>query len=172
MLLIPAKRTLRILGVILAASALLFYIFNGRILSWFSNGSTPDRLGVNNTGRRIQISVLNGCSVPGIAMKVTDYLRSLGYDVVEIGNYETSTLTRSMVIDWIDDITAAKKIADAINISPTRIIRKKNNRELVDFSVVLGKDYRQLNPLRQSGLAPRLVRLQSDSPGRSGDLSQ
>ncbi len=158
--------------MILAASALLFYIFNGRILSWFSNGSAPDRLGVNDTGRRIQISVLNGCSAPGIAMKVTDHLRSLGYDVVEIGNYETSTLTRSMVIDWIDDMTAAKKIADAINISPTRIIRKKNNRELVDFSVVVGKDYRQLNPLRQRGLAPRLVRLKSDSPGRSGDLSQ
>ncbi len=79
---------------------------------------------------------------------MTEHLRSLGYDVVEIGNYEISKLDRSIVIDWNNDMTVAGRIAEAIDIPRERIVRKKGSRELVDFSVVLGRDYRQLIPLR------------------------
>ena len=133
-------------------SVLLFFLSDGRILSRFINKPALNHSGANDTGRRIQVSVLNGCGVPGIAMKVTEHLRSLEYDVVEIGNYETAALDRSMVIDWINDSTVARKIAAALDVPRSRIIRKRNNRELVDFSVVLGKDYSQLIPLRQGGL--------------------
>jgi hypothetical protein len=142
------QRIFRIIGGILAGSAFLFFLSNGSILSRFIDRPASERPGVNTTGRRIQVSVLNACGAPGIAMKMTDHLRSLGYDVVEIGNYESPKLDRSIVIDWNNDITVAGRIAEAIDIPPERIVRKKGNRELVEFSVVLGKDYRQLTPLR------------------------
>ncbi len=154
------RRVLGIIGGILVGSALLFFLSDGRILSRFINEPAMNHSGTNDTGRRIQVSVLNGCGVPGIAMKVTGHLRSLGYDVVEIGNYETAALDRSMVIDWVNDSTVARKIAAALDVPRNRIIRKRNNRELVDFTVVLGKDYSQLIPLRQGGL----VTLQRSSP--------
>jgi hypothetical protein len=142
------QRIFRIIGGILAGSAILFFLFNGSILSRFIDRPASERPGINTTGRRIQISVLNACGTPGIAMKMTEHLRSLGYDVVEIGNYEISKLDRSIVIDWNNGITIAGKIAEAIDIPRERIVRKKSNRDLVDFSVVLGRDYRKLIPLR------------------------
>jgi hypothetical protein len=132
---------------IVIASSLIFFLLNGRILSRFINQPVSDQSGTNDTGRRIQVSVLNGCGTPGVTMKIVGHLRLKGYDVVEIGNYETSSLEWSIVIDWMNDGTTAKKIADAIGVSQNRIVRKKNNHKLVDFSVVLGKDYRQLIPL-------------------------
>ena len=142
------KRILRLIGGILAGSALLFFLSNGNILSRFIARPASERPGNNNTGRRIQVSVLNGSGIPGIAMKVTEHLRSLGYDVVEIGNYERSRIDRSLVIDWMNDTTVAGKIAEAMGIQQEWIVRKKSTRELVDISVILGNDHRQLIPLR------------------------
>jgi hypothetical protein len=142
------ERIIRIIAGIFVGSAFLFFLSNGSILSRFIDRPASERPGINTTGRKIQISVLNACGVPGIAMKMTEHLRSLGYDVVEIGNYEISKLDRSIVIDWNNDMTVAGRITEAIDIPRERIVRRKSNRELVDFSVVLGRDYRQLIPLR------------------------
>jgi hypothetical protein len=35
----------------------------------------------------IQLNVLNGCGVTGVADRFTDYLRAHNFDVVELGNY-------------------------------------------------------------------------------------
>lgn len=137
---------------ILLAGALILFIYNGYIRSLFPGLPASNQSGMDGSGQRIQVSVLNACGTPGIAMKITEHLRSLGYDVVEIGNYGTSALEKSIVIDWVNDGTTAKKIADAVNIPQNRIVRRKSNRAMVDVSVVLGKDYRQLIPLRQGGI--------------------
>ena len=49
----------------------------------------------------IQIDVLNGCGAAGAASTITGYLRSRGYDVVEVRNYKTFDVPESLVINRV-----------------------------------------------------------------------
>ena len=100
--------------------------------------------GMNDTGRRIQVSVLNASGIRGSAMLMTRKLRERGYDVVEIGNYELKGSGPSFVIMWNSDTATARKLAVASGIDGTKLVRKKDPKALVDFSVVLGNDCSQL----------------------------
>jgi hypothetical protein len=94
----------------------------------------------------IQIDVLNGCGVSGVAGEFTDYLRSRGYDVVEVGNYRTFDVPESIVIDRIGNLTNARKVAYALGIKETNVIQQINPDYFLDATVVIGKDYDSLRP--------------------------
>ena len=101
---------------------------------------------MNDTGRRVELSVLNANGMQGTARQMTIRLRSRGYDVVEIGNYEKGSVDSSFVILWNSDTTTARKVARAAGIRQTKVVQRKNPKALVDCSVVLGNDCRQLIP--------------------------
>lgn len=95
-------------------------------------------------GTVIQIDVLNGCGVPGAATMVRDYLRARGYDVVELRNYKSFDVEESLVVDRTGESQAAEKVAYALGISRSRIIRQINPDYFVDVSVIIGKDYKSM----------------------------
>jgi hypothetical protein len=92
----------------------------------------------------IQVDVLNGCGVPGAATGVRDYLRARGFDVVELRNYKTFDVEKSVVVDRVGDGVAAERVASALGLGSGRIIRQLNPDYYVDVSIVIGKDYRSL----------------------------
>jgi hypothetical protein len=96
------------------------------------------------TSAVIQIDVLNGCGVPGAATAVRDYLRARGYDVVEMRNYKSFDVGESLVVDRTGDSRTAEKVAYALGIGKSRIIRQINPDYFVDVSVIIGKDYGSL----------------------------
>jgi hypothetical protein len=96
----------------------------------------------------IQIDVLNGCGVGGVATKFTDFLRSRGYDVVEMGNYRTFDVAESMVIDRAGNLENARKVAYALGIKESNVIQQINLDYFLDVTVVVGKDYENLRPMR------------------------
>ncbi len=95
-------------------------------------------------GAIIQIDLLNGCGVSGAATAVRDYLRARGYDVVELGNYKSFDVEESLVVDRTGESQAAEKVAYALGISRSRIVRQINPDYFVDVSVIIGKDYKSL----------------------------
>ncbi len=95
-------------------------------------------------GGIIQIDVLNGCGVAGAATAVRDYLRARGYDVVELRNYKSFDVDESLVVDRTGENQAAEKVAYALGISRSRIIRQINPDYFVDVSVIIGKDYKSM----------------------------
>jgi len=97
-------------------------------------------------GEIIQIDVLNGCGISGVASTFTSYLRARGYDVVEMRNYKTFGVPQSLVIDRIGDLQTAKKVAYALGVSERNIVQQINEDYFVDVSVVIGKDYNSLKP--------------------------
>ena len=106
----------------------------------FSSNSTSD-------GNRIlQVEVLNGCGVSGIADKMTDYLRKNNFDVVQVGNYTSFDMDKSLVIDRTGNKVNAEKIAAALGINKKNIVQQINSDYFLDCSVVIGKDYFQLKP--------------------------
>ncbi|MDZ7808590.1 MAG: LytR C-terminal domain-containing protein [Gracilimonas sp.] len=93
----------------------------------------------------IQIEVLNGCGVPGIANAYTGLLRSNGFDVVETGNFETFDLQETIVISRSGVMDNAYRVANALGISEQNVIRESSPDFYLDVSVVIGHDYEKLN---------------------------
>jgi hypothetical protein len=92
----------------------------------------------------IQIDVLNGCGIPKAASGVTAYLRSRGYDVVEMRNYRTFDVDESLVIDRTGNLETARRVAYALGVREKNIVQQINHDYYVDVSVVIGRDYQRL----------------------------
>lgn len=100
--------------------------------------------------KKIQVEVLNGCGVPGIAKTVTEYLRDKGYDVVKVDNYESFNITETTVIDRrsLDKINAIE-VAKILGVSTDKGVAPFLNPDLLlDVSIIIGHDYKKLIPLK------------------------
>lgn len=96
-------------------------------------------------GSIIQLEVLNGCGEAGIANNFTNLLRSNGFDVVEVGNFERFDVENTFVISRNASSDNAKRVANALGVSSQYIITEESNDFYLDVTVVLGKDYQKLN---------------------------
>ncbi len=103
----------------------------------------------NQPNLTIQLDVQNGTPEKGAASKFTDYLRKNGIDVVEIGNYKTKDIDKTLVIDRIGDNNKAKKVAVLLGVNERNIIQQINNSLYLDVSVVIGKDFTELKPYKE-----------------------
>jgi hypothetical protein len=97
-------------------------------------------------GDIIQVEVRNGCGVSGLAARMTDYLRSYGFDVVEHGDYASFDVEKTRIIDRIGNRDAAKQIALALGIPDAEIEEDVRADYFLDASVIIGMDYRTVMP--------------------------
>lgn len=93
----------------------------------------------------IQLEVLNGCGIPGIATRFTDRLREYGFDVVESGNFDHFNVDKSFIISRSGQMENAKRVAGAIGISEQYIIREASPDFYLDVTIVIGSDFESLN---------------------------
>lgn len=100
----------------------------------------------NQPNLTMQLDVRNGTGEDGIAKLFTDYLREKGFDVVEIGNYNTEDQEKSLILDRKGNLQNCKKIAASLGVSDKNVIQQINKELLIDATVVIGKDYKELAP--------------------------
>jgi hypothetical protein len=96
----------------------------------------------------IQAEVLNGCGISGLADIFKDYLRAKKIDVVSTGNYQNFDVLNSFIIDRIGDKEKALYVAELLGIKKENVITRINRDYFLDMSIVIGKDYLKLKPLR------------------------
>jgi hypothetical protein len=96
----------------------------------------------------IQVEVLNGCGVNSLADRFTDYLRLQNIDVVKTGNYESFNIYESLVIDRSGNIANAHKVAKVLGVKTKNVIQQLNDDYFLDVSIIVGKDYHQLLPIK------------------------
>ncbi|HUN66992.1 MAG TPA: LytR C-terminal domain-containing protein [Bacteroidota bacterium] len=96
----------------------------------------------------IQLDVLNGCGARGAASRVTGVLRNAGFDVVEMKNYKVRTVEKTLVVDRVGNLAAARRVASALGVPESNIVQQINPDYFVDVSVILGADYAVLSSLR------------------------
>jgi len=94
--------------------------------------------------KNMQIEVLNGCGVDGVADMFTDSLRKKNFDVVNTGNYRSYNIDNSIVIDRTGNIVNAEYLAEVIGIDNKQVIQQKNKNYFLDVTLIIGKDYKQL----------------------------
>jgi len=100
------------------------------------------------TGSTLQIDVQNGCGVQGIADRFTEFLQAKGFDVVEKGNFSSSDIKITMVIDRAGNMKNAKRVAQTLGVSEKYVIQQMNNNYFLDATVVIGMDYEELLPFK------------------------
>lgn len=92
----------------------------------------------------IEIEVLNGCGISGLAQRFTNYLRQQGFDVVNTKNADRMNYDRTLLIERGK---ASEKTADvlrALMLEPGNVIHKEDPSIHADFTLVIGKDYQKL----------------------------
>lgn len=99
-------------------------------------------------GNTLQIDVQNGCGTSGAAEVFTDYLRTQGFDVVEMGNFSSQDIKTSMVIDRAGNMRNAKRVAQSLGIPEKYVIQQMNKNYFLDATVVVGKDFADLVPYK------------------------
>lgn len=95
-------------------------------------------------GNIIQLEVLNGCGVPGLANDFTSALRKNGFDVVETGNFKNFDMQNTVVIARTFDSENAKRVAEALGIDPQNVFVEASEDFYLDATVVIGSDYKSL----------------------------
>ena len=96
--------------------------------------------------QKLQLEILNGCGVDGIASRATDYCRLKGLDVIYNGNFKNYSVTESYIIGWIEDQSELESIARIMGIEFSKISLQKDNNKQLAASIILGADYQKLNP--------------------------
>jgi hypothetical protein len=89
----------------------------------------------------IQVEVLNGCGIGGVADKFTEYLRNRNVDIVKLGNYITNDVPETMVIEHVGNMANAYKIAHSLGIKDENVIQQLNKDYFLDATIVIGRDY-------------------------------
>lgn len=93
----------------------------------------------------IQLEVLNGCGITGIATRFTDRLRDYGFDVVETGNYDHFDVSKTFVVSRSGQMENAYRVANALGISPEQVLREQSPDFYLDVTLIIGSDFESLN---------------------------
>lgn len=148
----------KVTNIVLNISILILFIVCGylvyNIINKTMSGDKRKPVEITDTSGSVtkqpnltmQLDVRNGTGEDGVAKLFTDYLREKGYDVVEIGNFETDDQEKTLVLDRKGNSQNCKKIALSLGISDKNVISQINEKLLLDATVVIGKDYKELNP--------------------------
>ena len=107
---------------------------------------------VEHPNQSIEIEVLNGCGVPYLAAKTTDYLRSKNFDVVFSGNAKNQQYQHTLILQRNEKIESLKKIADSFGVElddSNHVIIVPDESLCLDVTVILGADYRKFAELTE-----------------------
>ena len=113
-----------------------------------------DRPAAEVEDNRIEVEVLNGCGIPDIAGKFTDYLRAHGYDVVRFTNAQRYDYPRTLVVSRGTDFSRASLVAGTLGVESSAVENMPEPSLQLDVTVVLGQDYATLTAYREI-MSPR-----------------
>ena len=99
--------------------------------------------------KNIHVEVLNGCGKDGIARQVGSHLRSLGFDVMTVGDAESFNYPESLVIDRVGNPGYARCVAEALGTA--NLIQQINPDlfRIEEITVIIGRDFRRLGLLQR-----------------------
>jgi hypothetical protein len=127
------------LAVVLFFSSMLYKLISAKPI----DASIDPEVKKRSLEEVIQVNVLNACGEPGAANEVMHYLRKIGFDVVEIGNYG-KIVDYSKVIDRVGDLKSAEKVAYALGVDDDELTSEIDSSMFLRCTVVIGDDYRAL----------------------------
>ena len=106
----------------------------------------------NSLLRDIEVEVLNGCGINGLAQQFTDYLRDKHVDVIRTEDADNFHYDKTIVILRRDEFEKVAQVAKLLDISPRDSIRvfvDPDGSLLTDVTIVIGSDYLNISPVQR-----------------------
>jgi len=134
------------LGIIVATVLVSVFVFSFSTRLGYSGSETQEPPVV------VRVQVLNGCGRPGLARRVSDRLAELSvgrmrFDVVDIGNYDRTTIRESFAINRQLVPSQARDIVRALQLGDCAIQDNSGANDLgVDLTIVLGSEIVEPQP--------------------------
>lgn len=120
-----------------------------RLLTVPSGTITEDEQDADYTSDRIEVEVLNGCGVIGMAGEFADYLRRKGYDVIRFTNAQRYDYPRTLVVNRGTDFDRARLVAQTLGVESNAVENMPDPSLQLDVTIVLGQDYNTLTSYRE-----------------------
>lgn len=139
-----------ILLIIILTSGIIYNSYNLLDL-WNNKIILRENIISKDSLSTIQVNVLNGCGKKGVADKVTNYIRNLGYDVVDVGNYQNFNVKETLIIDRIGTTNNIENkipflIASQLGVEKGNVVKQINQSFYVNTTILIGSDFKNLNP--------------------------
>ncbi|MCM1322028.1 MAG: LCP family protein [Prevotella sp.] len=129
---------------------LLFPYFDGQLIKDICKQTINSIISSSEVafGRTYVLEIQNGTNVQGLARNTGILLQGAGYDVLNMVNADTQDIENTVIIDHLGNAEQAKNLGDFIhctNIAASSEIISMDddlrNDVLIDFTVILGKDF-------------------------------
>lgn len=94
----------------------------------------------------VKIEVLNGCGIQGVAKKWADHLRAAGFDPVNVTNYDSSNIPRTIIYDR--ESNACKNgiaVAKSLGLPREYVAYQQSDQRMVAVTVIIGQDQDQFD---------------------------
>jgi hypothetical protein len=144
----PTINILLDVSIFLLFAVIVYMVYSLYVKVSFKDEIPPEPGSEKGAEDIVQVEVLNGCGVTGVADRYTDYLRVKQFDVVKSSNYISSEMDETLVIDRIGNMANAFKVAKALGVSNKNVIQQLNKDYFIDVSIIIGKDYFSLSPFK------------------------
>lgn len=133
---------------IVEGKTLLFPYYDGQLVKDVFKQTTTALVSASGqlATRVYVLEIQNGTTVQGLAKNTAAILQGAGYDVLSTVNAESNDIDSTMIIDHIGNEAEAKVLADFILCENIVTEEVKTDDELeadslVDFTIILGKDF-------------------------------
>lgn len=129
-----SRLTLVLLATLLLAAAVAWLLVR-------APGEDPPEGGIPGDVYEIQVEVLNGTEVRGLAGTQTRLLRRAGFDVVHYGNYSSQTEQVARILLRNDSVSGDPAVAALMReLGLDTVYLELDPARLLDVSIVLGLD--------------------------------
>jgi hypothetical protein len=102
----------------------------------------------------VDVEVLNGSGIDGLALKATRILRLRGFDVVHFGNAPGPDRKSSRFLDRTGNPDGAGDVADTLDCEAPEVVTALEERPRAAVTVVLGKDFSSCRALAAETRSP------------------
>jgi anionic cell wall polymer biosynthesis LytR-Cps2A-Psr (LCP) family protein len=89
----------------------------------------------------VKVEILNGTSLPGLAVRTALLLRSFGYNVLSYKNADSTNVVNTVVIDRRGNPGMAKKLAEILQCNKIVEPAPGDTAGDADVTLILGKDF-------------------------------
>lgn len=93
-----------------------------------------------------RVAVLNGTGEEGLAGRMADQFKALGFNVVEISNADSWDYPTSRIVDYTGNPYTTKFLSDLLDLSQGQILFQTNPDAEIDLAFVVGYDWPELLP--------------------------
>jgi len=88
-----------------------------------------------------KVVVQNGTPHAGFEIKVAEYLREQGFNILQFGPADRSDYPRTVIVDYTGKLYTVQVLVDLFNVANENIRRSSNLKSEVDVRVIVGADF-------------------------------